>query len=496
MLHHVCRKREKRNNGDTLALTALLLAACLVVLPLPGRCSEHAFIVSTDYWSTAYYSTIEIDPPRTADIAIEPVSTDPVIHYHDAEDMIFILNRYLADNVQVVDTDPMFTTIQQYSVGNGSNPHDIRVADNTKGYVSRYEWTTLLIVHPYAGDSLGVIDLSPLADADGIPEMDRMEIVDGKLFVTLNNVDRTTWLPAGPGKVAVIDIEADTLVDCDPEVPGIQPITLELPNPYSELRYDRCREELIVACLGAWGVMDGGVEAVDPFALESKGVVITESEIGGDISDAILGPGPKGYAVVLEAVPWPDNFARLVAFDLAAREPIDTLYEQTSGSGSSLAGIEINRQGELYLCDRDVTDPGIRIYDILTDTLKATVGVGVPPFDVAFIQTPQVGVDDDPDGLLAGCYILHQNHPNPFAGSTTIEYAIAPGAPNGPLRIEVFDPLGRLVRTLIDKSRGAGTHSVTWDGTDRFGNPVASGVYFCRLRTPSADNARPMLLLR
>jgi hypothetical protein len=398
----------------------------MILAQVPVAATEYAFVLSTDYWSTAYYSTIGIEPPRTTDIAVEPVSTDPVGW----------------------------------------------LASNEKAYVSRYEWTTLLIVHPYTGDSLGVIDLAALADADGIPEMGRMEMVDGNLFVALNNIDRTTWQPAGPGKIAVIDTQADTLIDCDPVSPGVQPITLELPNPYSKLRYDPCRMELTVSCAGAWGEIDGGVELIDPLTLESKGVIATEAGLGGDISDAVFTSGLKWYAVVLDTAPWPDNFARLISFDRETGEVLDTLYHQTSGSGSYLAGIEINRQQELYLCDRDVADPSVRIFDTLLDTLITKIGVGVPPFDITFLQVPHAGVDGRPGTEPEEARPLTWNSPNPFRTSTRIAFAV---------------------------SMPGGSHTVTWDGRDSLGRPVAGGVYFYRLRsadTSGVPSTGRMILLR
>jgi hypothetical protein len=466
------------------------MTACLVFASaLAVSAAEYAFILSTDFWSTSYYSTIGIEPPRTADIAVEPVSTDPVAHYDVGEDKVFVVNRYLADNIQVIDPGPPFQTVGQYSVGNGSNPYDIRLAGSEKAYVSRYEWTTLLIVDPYSGDSLGVVDLSALADADGIPEMGRMEIVGDSLFVALNNIDRTVWQPAGPGKIAVIDTRADTLVDCDPSIPGLQPIALQLPNPYTELRYDRCRMELVVGCAGAWGTLDGGIETVDPFALESKEVVATEAALGGDISDAVFAPGAGWYAVVLDTAPWPDNFARLVAFDLATGHPLDTLYNQTSGDGASLGGIELNNQQELYLCDRDVFDPSVRIFDTRADTLLARIGVGVPPFDIAFLQVPQAGVESVPEdpgreepGTAPG-----EGHPaaviipNPFRGSTRIAFSL--DGPSRRVRLDVYNTLGRRVTTLLEGAMPGGSHEVTWDGTDALGRHVADGVYFYHLRS-------------
>ena len=262
--------------GLRLAAAATFAVALLGANGTAGAEGEYAFVLTTDYYSAAYYSTIEVLPPRTADVSISSVNTDAVAWYDQDEDMVFVVNRYLADNIQIVDPGAAFATVGQYSVGNGSNPHDIRLVGSEKAYITRYEWKTLLICDPYSGDSLGVVDLSPLADSDGIPEMDRLAIVGRRVFVTLNSIDRATWLPEGPGKIAVIDADADTLIDVDAGTPGVQPIWLTFPNPYTELRYDRCRGELVVGCLGAWGAMDGGVEIIDPFKLEHKGVVTTE----------------------------------------------------------------------------------------------------------------------------------------------------------------------------------------------------------------------------
>jgi hypothetical protein len=471
------------------AATAILLAACG-----PARAGdEYAFVLTTDYYSAAYYSTIEVLAPRTADVSISSVNTDAVAYYDQDEDMVFVVNRYLADNIQIVDPGAGFATTGQYSVGNGSNPHDIRLLGSGKAYVTRYEWKTLFICDPYTGDSLGTIDLSPLADSDGIPEMDRMEIVDGKVFVTLNSINRATWLPDGPGKIAVIDATADTLIDAEPGTPGVQPIWLTLPNPYTELRYDRCRGELVVGCLGAWGVMDGGVVTIDPVTLEQKEVVATELDLGGDIFDAVLSPGPKGYAVVMDSLPWPDNFGRLACFDRETGEVLDTLYIQTTGQGSSLARIEMNRQGELYLCDRDATLPRVRIYDTAADTLIETIDVGIPPYDIAFVQQAYAGLTQEPQGpggvRLAAC-------PNPARRTATVRLSPPGGADLSHARLSVYDVAGRLVRDLDVSGRGPGDREVVWDGRDSGGSRVSSGVYYLRFDAGGATGTSRIVFIR
>jgi hypothetical protein len=73
---------------------------------------------------------------------------------------------------------------------------------------------------------------------------------------------------------------------------------------------------------------------------------------------------------------------------------------------------------------------------------------------------------------------LGQCYPNPFNPSTKIDFSI-PQA--GRVRLDVFDVHGGLVATLVDRSVGTETQSVVWNGRDRLGRTVSSGVYFYRL---------------
>ncbi|MBI4535553.1 MAG: T9SS type A sorting domain-containing protein [Ignavibacteriae bacterium] len=89
---------------------------------------------------------------------------------------------------------------------------------------------------------------------------------------------------------------------------------------------------------------------------------------------------------------------------------------------------------------------------------------------------------------------LSQNYPNPFNPSTTIQYAIPPGTEH--VSLKVFDMLGREVATLVDERQQPGNYSVEWNGRNRFGSDVASGVYFYTLNGGNFSTARRMLLVR
>jgi photosystem II stability/assembly factor-like uncharacterized protein len=88
---------------------------------------------------------------------------------------------------------------------------------------------------------------------------------------------------------------------------------------------------------------------------------------------------------------------------------------------------------------------------------------------------------------------LDQNYPNPFNPSTTIAFRLDS---NGPVKLQVFDARGRLVRTLVDAERAAGPHRVTWDGRDNGGRTAAAGVYMYRLAAGDFIQQRKMTLLK
>ena len=82
-------------------------------------------------------------------------------------------------------------------------------------------------------------------------------------------------------------------------------------------------------------------------------------------------------------------------------------------------------------------------------------------------------------------------YPNPFSQSVTIRYTVAAG----PVRLAVFDVLGRRVRTLIEHEQPSGVHTVWWDGTDAAGRSLSAGVYVYRLEASGEVLSRSLTLL-
>ncbi len=100
---------------------------------------------------------------------------------------------------------------------------------------------------------------------------------------------------------------------------------------------------------------------------------------------------------------------------------------------------------------------------------------------------------DEPGATLPATLQLSQNYPNPFNPATVISFQLPQP---GDVHLVVFNLLGQVVRTLASQNYPAGLHQVRWDGTDQFGNQVASGIYYYRLAAAGMTRARKMKLLR
>ena len=104
-----------------------------------------------------------------------------------------------------------------------------------------------------------------------------------------------------------------------------------------------------------------------------------------------------------------------------------------------------------------------------------------------------VGVEDVPQKDFA----LGAAYPNPFNPATTIPYELLGAGDGAAVRLEVLDLRGRVVRTLVNEVQERGrTYASTWNGSDDFGQRVASGLYMSRLHVDGVEQARMITLVK
>ena len=106
-------------------------------------------------------------------------------------------------------------------------------------------------------------------------------------------------------------------------------------------------------------------------------------------------------------------------------------------------------------------------------------------------------VEDEESGASNREPPMLRAFPNPFGSSTEIRFSATPSSGVGThARLSIFDCCGRRIRVLQDGYFGSGDHAVSWDGMDRFGEPVPAGVYVCVLKVGKRSTCCRMVVLR
>ena len=157
-------------------------------------------------------------------------------------------------------------------------------------------------------------------------------------------------------------------------------------------------------------------------------------------------------------------------------------YNTGAGGGFNnkpVAGVDFDRDGygEVVLAYQAVADGGtyIQIMEYSKTSVKLSVERELT------IITP-----DD--------YKLNQNYPNPFNPTTTIQYTL-------PMRdkitVTVYNMLGQeIVRLMNNEEKPAGTYQLSWNGMDKNGVQVSSGMYFYTMSSPHMQKTMRMTFLK
>lgn len=99
--------------------------------------------------------------------------------------------------------------------------------------------------------------------------------------------------------------------------------------------------------------------------------------------------------------------------------------------------------------------------------------IGIRHSFIVHVQNPS----PVPDAPSLASVSVGPNYPNPFNPSTTIALTMDKA---GPVRLEIYDVRGRLVRVAHDGPLTVGRHEVSWNGRDLEGRQVNSGIYLAR----------------
>ena len=132
--------------------------------------------------------------------------------------------------------------------------------------------------------------------------------------------------------------------------------------------------------------------------------------------------------------------------------------------------------------------PGYAMWPAL-GTIRNDMGVyGGPGTEVW-----ATSIEEDRKDFLPISFSLKQNYPNSFRAKTDIQFILPKSTQ---VSIKIYDVAGRLVKTLVDGEKSAGSHKAYWDGTDQHAQRVSTGIYFCKFSAGDFNTVKKMILLR
>ena len=90
-------------------------------------------------------------------------------------------------------------------------------------------------------------------------------------------------------------------------------------------------------------------------------------------------------------------------------------------------------------------------------------------------------------------FCLHPNYPNPFNSVTKIAYDLPQ---DGFVKLAIYDMRGKEVSTLMKGEQAAGSYNLEWDGRNRNGEVMPSGVYLLRMTAGNYSKMNKMIFVR
>jgi hypothetical protein len=143
----------------------------------------------------------------------------------------------------------------------------------------------------------------------------------------------------------------------------------------------------------------------------------------------------------------------------------------------------------------DATDLQLGLYkgELLLSGQDSASIITAQGVEVLLLVDSITGIENPGPAQLPAQFWLAQNYPNPFNQSTQIMYSLNQ---SNFVTLKVFNLLGQEVAAVVEGIQSAGLHRVTWDGRNKRGEAVASGIYFYQLKTDFSTLARKLTLLK
>ena len=151
-----------------------------------------------------------------------------------------------------------------------------------------------------------------------------------------------------------------------------------------------------------------------------------------------------------------------------------------------------------YLEIDDLETDGPQTEQSVSNDGSFTINIKMHPHQVSLLEINKDSVETAVrmrDFNTPGNFKLSQNFPNPFGGTvepnssiTNIRYTLSK---NSFVKLIVYNVLGNVVETLVNKEQAPGIYTVTFNARN-----LASGIYFYQLKTEKKVITKKMIFLK
>ena len=359
-----------------------------------------------------------------------------------------------SNKIEVVDPETLVATDTILIEDEAGGPNEIVYIGDGKAYVTNLSGSTISVLDLNANTEVDTFEVGP--NPEGI-------VISGeRAFVALSAF--------GAGnQVAVVNTETDeveTLLDVHD-------------NPRSV--YLSEDGMIWVVCTGDFGFDEdfnydpdletfGEIHIISPETLETETII----ETGGH-------PGALAFNYS-EQIAYLNN-SGIQIIDLSTLETDGFLTETSYYSIGFADGNEPRIYGGIA---PDFGSAGSVDILLTNGTIESSFTAGIGPGFFQFIYGETDTGTPAYDQPVA--FTLQQNYPNPFNPTTQIRFELPE---SGDVSLSVYNIQGQKVSTLVNGTRSAGSHTVTFDASS-----LASGMYIYRMEAGNTVQTRKMMLVK
>lgn len=368
-----------RKNFITLGAVLILALGRCADYERPAKpdapASSVILIAATDF-STGFLSAFDpVNFKVYRDIV--GIHSDSMLRYDSSNQATFVVQRLGADSLRRLDNNNGYLTAFEKSLGARSNPQNAELLPGNLLAVSFYNSNLVQIVNRTTGSTVATVDFSPYADADGFAEVSGLRYAAGYLFATVQRLNRfatdAIWPPT----------DISYLMKIDTSNWQFTPYALTHTNPSGRIQFHTGRNSLVFAAPGRYAAnyqLDGACLEFSLTTFTFLTPPMTEAQAGYEIAECSIQSDGSGVMSGSDAT----ISSVLASFDVTAHTLTRLAAYLPSGNGGYFPGYLLHSNGKIYLSDRNIHNPGLRIFSgpTLTEVGGKTFYTGLPPFSL------------------------------------------------------------------------------------------------------------------